>query len=519
MVKQITFADEARKELVLGVQKLTDAVKVTMGPRGRNVLIQKGNNKPYITKDGVSVAQEVFLKNPIQNSAAQLVKEVSGNVAYEAGDGTTTATVLTNAIFKEGVRAVTAGEDPVTLKREMDKVVNEVLVTLKENSRECKTKEEITQVATISANSDINIGNLISEAIESVGIDGTVTVEANTGTVDELTVVEGMQLDGGYMSPHFINNKEKGICEIENPHILVMDMSVTNLSEILHIMEETQASGKPLVIFCEDFESEPLATLVVNKLRGIIDVYPIKVAGFGETKTNLLEDIAISTGSTLASNETGYNLASLSLADLGSATKISIDKDSSIIMSNSSSKQKVQERVDLIKTQIEQTDPGYAQDKLKLRLGRLVGGVAVIKVGAQTEVEMEEKRDRVDDALGATRAAIEEGIVIGGGCALLNASNKLSTDTVGSRIIREALLAPFFQISENAGFNPAVNMRDLTKVEPEIGFNASSGVIENLFESGVIDPLKVTRLALVNANSVASMLLTTECTINDMKED
>jgi len=525
-MKDITFKDEARQKLVQGVEKLTDAVKVTMGPRGRNVLIQRGIQKPFITKDGVTVAQEIFLKDPVQNMAAQLVKEVSGNVAYEAGDGTTTATVLTNSIFKEGMKYVIAGAHPVALKKSIDESVKEIISELKKNSKEITNEIEVQQIATISANGDEDIGEMISNAIKEVGVDGSVTVDEGTGTSDVLEIVDGMKIDRGYISSHFINNKEKGNCEIINPYVLSMDSKISNLGEILHILEQVQQEKRPLVIFCDDVDSEPLSTIIVNKLRGIIDLYPVKAPGFGEGKENTLLDIAVSTGGEFISKDGAYPLISIGLSELGEAEKIIIDKDSTVIIGGKGSEEKIKEHVALIKKQIEQTDPGHKQDKLKERVSKFSGGVAVIKVGAMTEVEMIERRDRIEDAIGSTKAAIEEGIVIGGGCALAHASKILKEEfsgkenDMGISIIKKAILAPLHCISENSGLNSGIVENTVIGYDDvNIGFNARTETYENLFDSGVIDPLKVTRLALENAASVAGMLLTTECTINETKED
>jgi chaperonin GroEL len=525
MAKEITFSDVARNRLFDGVKQLADAVKVTMGPRGRNVLIQKSFGAPSITKDGVSVAKEIELGDNINNMGAQLVKEVASKTADEAGDGTTTATVLAYSIFKEGLRNITAGANPIEVKRGMDKASAEIVKELKEISKEVKGKKEIAQVATISANSDKNIGDLIAEAMDKVGKDGVITVEEAKGIQDELDVVEGMQFDRGYLSPYFVTDSEKMEVVMENPYILLFDKKVSNLKELLPVLEEIQKTGRGLLIIAEDVEGEALATLVVNKLRGVLNICAVKAPGFGDRRKAMLEDIAILTGGEVISEELGRTLESTTVADLGQANRVVIDKENTVIVDGAGESANVEARVSQIKSQIAETTSDYDREKLQERLAKLSGGVAVIKVGAASEVEMKERKDRVDDALSATKAAVEEGIVVGGGAALIRATAKFNLDLcgdekIGADIILRAIKAPMKQIAENAGFDAGVVVN---KVESEsneaIGFNASTGEYVDMFEAGIIDPLKVERVALQNAVSVASLLLTTEATISDIKDE
>jgi len=522
MAKDIHFSDEARNALATGVQKLTDAVKVTMGPRGRNVLIQKSFGSPQITKDGVSVAREVELEDPLENMGAQLVKEVSSNTADEAGDGTTTATILANAIFSEGLRNITAGANPVEVKRGMDKATDEILENLKGMSRVIEGKKEIAQVASISANSDTAIGDMIAEAMEKVGKDGVITVEEAKGINDELDVVEGMQFDRGYLSPYFITNSEKMIAEIENPYILLFDQKISNLKDLLPVLEEVQKTSRPFLIIAEDVEGEALATLVVNKLRGILNISAVKAPGFGDRRKAMLQDIAILTGGTVIAEEIGRTLESATLADLGQASRVVIDKDNTTIVNGVGEKAAVEARISEIKTQIDATTSDYDKEKLQERLAKLSGGVAVIKVGAATETEMKEKKDRVDDALSATKAAVEEGIVIGGGAALIRAAQKVSIELegdqkIGCEIILRAVTAPVKQIAGNAGYDAGVVVNAIKEnSDANIGFNAATGEYVDMFKEGIIDPLKVERVALTNATSVSSLLLTTEATIHEI---
>ncbi|WP_314978465.1 chaperonin GroEL [Campylobacter rectus] len=525
MAKEIFFSDEARNRLYEGVRKLNDAVKVTMGPRGRNVLVQKSFGAPAITKDGVSVAKEIELKDALENMGAGLVKEVASKTNDEAGDGTTTATVLAHSIFKEGLRNITAGANPVEVKRGMDKQAAAIIAELKNLSRKVTDKKEIAQVATISANSDSAIGGLIADAMEKVGKDGVITVEEAKSIQDELNVVEGMQFDRGYLSPYFITNAEKMQVELQSPYILLFDKKITNLKDLLPVLEQIQKTGKPLLIIAEDIEGEALATLVVNKLRGVLNISAVKAPGFGDRRKAMLEDIAILTGGEVVSEELGRTLESATLSDLGQASSVIIDKDNTTIVNGAGEKSAIDARIIQIKAQIAETTSDYDKEKLQERLAKLSGGVAVIKVGAATETEMKEKKDRVDDALSATKAAVEEGIVIGGGAAFIKAGAKVDLnlngdEAIGADIVRRALTAPLRQIAENAGFDAGVvaNSVSVSK-DDNYGFNAATGEYVDMFKAGIIDPVKVERIALQNAVSVASLLLTTEATISELKED
>ncbi len=525
MAKEIIFSDNARNKLYSGVEKLADAVKVTMGPRGRNVLLQKSFGAPTITKDGVSVAREIELADTLENMGAQLVKEVASKTADEAGDGTTTATVLAHSIFKEGLRNVTAGANPISLKRGMDKATEAILVELKKASKVVANKTEIEQVATISANSDSAIGKMIAEAMEKVGKDGVITVEEAKGISDELDVVEGMQFDRGYLSPYFVTNPEKMTTEFNNPFILLYDKKISSLKELLPILEGVNKSGRPLLIIAEDVDGEALATLVVNRLRGALQIAAVKAPGFGDRRKAMIEDIAVLTGATVVSEEMGMKLETTDLSALGVASKVVIDKDNTTIVDGNGSKDSVIARVNQIKAEIANTTSDYDREKLQERLAKLSGGVAVIKVGAATETEMKEKKDRVDDALSATRAAVEEGIVIGGGAALIRAAAKVKLDLcgdeqIGANIVLRAIKAPLKQIALNAGFDAGVVANEVEKSPNEnIGFNAATGEYVDMFEAGIVDPAKVERVAMQNAVSVASLLLTTEATVTEIKED
>ncbi|WP_294951983.1 chaperonin GroEL [Sulfurovum sp.] len=525
MAKEIFFSDKARNGLYEGVTKLANAVKVTMGPRGRNVLIQKSFGAPHITKDGVSVAREIELEDTLENMGAQLVKEVASNTADEAGDGTTTATVLAHSIFKEGLRNITAGANPIEVKRGMDKASAAIIDELKKVSKEVKDKKEIAQVATISANSDETIGNLIAEAMEKVGKDGVITVEEAKGINDDLEVVEGMQFDRGYLSPYFVTNTEKMTCEMENPLLLITDGKITSLKDLVPILEQIQQSGRPLLIIADDLEGEALATLVLNRLKGVLNIAAVKAPGFGDRKKEMLKDIAILTGANVITEELGLSLDKATLNDLGQAARVVIDKDNTVIVDGKGDSTAVEARVAEIKVQVENTTSEYDKEKLQERLAKLSGGVAVIKVGAATETEMKEKKDRVDDALSATKAAVDEGIVIGGGAALAKASKAVKLDlsddeAVGADIILRAVYAPMKQIAENAGFDAGVVADKIANNDDvNLGFNAATGEYVNMLEAGIIDPLKVARVALQNATSVASLLLTTEATVSDIKEN
>ncbi len=525
MAKEIYYSDKARNALYEGVRKLNDAVKVTMGPRGRNVLLQKSFGAPSITKDGVSVAKEIELADTIENMGAQLVKEVASKTADEAGDGTTTATVLAHAIFKEGLRNITAGANPVEVKRGMDKVAEVIMNELKNEAKKVQDKKEIAQVATISANSDPVIGSLIAEAMDKVGKDGVITVEEAKGINDELDVVEGMQFDRGYLSPYFATNTEKMETVLENPYILLYDKKISNLKDLLPVLEQVQKSGKPLLIIAEDIEGEALATLVVNKLRGVLNIAAVKAPGFGDRRKAMLEDIAILTGGEVISEELGRTLESATMDDLGVASSIVIDKDNTTVVNGAGDKEKIEARIGQIKAQIAETTSDYDKEKLQERLAKLSGGVAVIKVGAATETEMKEKKDRVDDALSATKAAVEEGIVIGGGAALLYAGSQVKLElegdeAIGADIVNRAISAPLKQIVINAGYDAGVvTNKVLENKDKNIGFDASTGEYVDMFEAGIVDPVKVERVALKNAISVASLLLTTEATVSDIKEE
>lgn len=525
MAKEIKFSDVARNKLYEGIKQLNDAVKVTMGPRGRNVLIQKSFGTPTITKDGVSVAKEIELADPIANMGAQLVKDVASKTADVAGDGTTTATVLAYSIFKEGLRNITAGASPIGVKRGMDKAAEAIIEQLKKGSKKVGGKAEIAQVATISANSDDKIGSLIAEAMEKVGKDGVITVEEAKGINDELSVVEGMQFDRGYLSPYFVTNADKMNIQLENAYLLLTDKKISSMKDILPLLEATMKSSKPLLIIAEDIEGEALTTLVVNKLRGVLNVAAVKAPGFGDRRKEMLKDIAILTGGQVISDEIGKSLESAELSDLGQAARIVIDKDNTTIVDGKGKSADVKDRVAQIRTQIAETTSDYDKEKLQERLAKLSGGVAVIKVGAASEVEMKEKKDRVDDALSATKAAVEEGIVAGGGVALIRAAQKVNlkltgNELVGYEIIKRAIKAPLAQIVANAGFDPGVVVHKIEEAkEDHYGFDASTGEYKGMFANGIIDPLKVTRVALQNAVSVSSLLLTTEATINEIKED
>jgi len=525
MAKEIIFSDTARNALARGVEKLTDAVKVTMGPRGRNVLIMKSYGAPILTKDGVSVAREVELKDKLEDMGAQLVKEVASNTADEAGDGTTTATVLANAIFSEGLRNITAGANPVEVKRGMDKACAEILENLKDSAKEVNGKQDIAQVATISANSDTAIGDMIAEAMDRVGQDGVITVEEAKGISDELDVVEGMQFDRGYLSPYFITNPEKMVAEIENPWILLCDSKISSLKDLLPVLEQVQKTSRPLLIIAEDVEGEALSTLVVNKLRGVLNISAVKAPGFGDRRKAMLADIAVLTHGTVISEETGHTLEGATIEMLGQAARVVIDKDNTVIVDGAGAEADVKSRIAEIKVQIETTSSEYDKEKLQERLAKLSGGVAVIKVGAATETEMKEKKDRVDDALSATKAAVEEGIIIGGGAALVRAASKVSIkldgdQKIGAEIILRAISAPMKQIAANAGFDTGVVVNTVETADSDtIGFNAANGEYVDMFKAGIIDPLKVARIALTNATSVASMLLTTEAAIYEIPEE
>jgi chaperonin GroEL len=526
MAKEITFDTSARDRLKKGVDQLANAVKVTLGPKGRNVILDKKFGAPAITKDGVSVAKEIELKDPIENMGAQLVKEVASKTADAAGDGTTTATVLTQAIFAHGIKNVAAGANPMDLKRGIDKAVTAIVENLKKQSKNIKGSQEIEQVATISANSDHEIGKMIAQAMEKVGKDGVITVEEAKGTETEVKTVEGMQFDRGYLSPYFVTNTEKMEADLDHPYILIYDKKISSMKELLPILEATAQTGKPLVIIAEEVEGEALATLVVNKIRGALRVAAVKAPGFGDRRKAMLEDIAILTGGKVISEETGMKLEDAKIEYLGRAEKVNIDKDNTTIVNGAGKKNEITGRVAQIKAQIDSTTSDYDKEKLQERLAKLSGGVAILYIGAATEVEMKEKKDRVDDALHATRAAVQEGIIPGGGVAYIRAIEALKTVEVdnddqatGVNIIRLALEAPLRVIAENAGQEGSVIVNKVREGKKDYGYNASENKFEEFFAAGIIDPTKVARLALENAASIASLLLTTEAVVSEIPEE
>jgi chaperonin GroEL len=527
MAKEITFDTSAREKLKAGVDAMANAVKVTLGPKGRNVVIDKKFGAPQITKDGVTVAKEIELADPIENMGAQMLKEVASKTADIAGDGTTTATVLAQAIVTSGLKNVASGANPMDLKRGIDKAVNAIVLELKKISQTVGSdNDKIKQVATISANSDETIGSLISDAMKKVGIEGVITVEEAKGTETEVKTVEGMQFDRGYLSPYFVTNAEAMEADLENAFILIYDKKISSMKELLPILEKSAQTGRPLLIIAEDVDGEALATLVVNKIRGALKVAAVKAPGFGDRRKAMLQDIAILTGGQVISEETGLKLENATLEDLGRAEKITIDKDNTTIVNGTGSKEAIQSRIGEIKAQIDKTTSDYDREKLQERLAKLAGGVAVLYIGAATEVEMKEKKDRVDDALHATRAAVEEGIVPGGGVALIRASKALDKlkganedEQTGIAIIARSIEEPLRQIVANAGGEGAVIVNKVREGKDDFGYNARTEVYENLIAAGVIDPTKVVRVALENAASIAGMLLTTECVISDIKEE
>ena len=525
MAKQIYFNTKSRENLRKGVDILANAVKVTLGPKGRNVILDKKFGAPTITKDGVTVAKEIELKDPVENIGAQLVKEVASKTADDAGDGTTTATILAQAIFNNGIKNVAAGANPMDLKRGVDKAVKCVVADLKSQSKEIKDASEIAQIATVSANNDRDIGNMVADAMDKVGRDGVITVEEAKSTETEVKTVEGMQFDRGYLSPYFVTNSDKMEVELEKPYILIYDKKISAMKELLPVLELISQSGKPLLIIAEDIEGEALATIVVNKIRGALKVAAVKAPGFGDRRKAMLEDLAILTGGTVISEERGYKLESATIDYLGTANKINIDKDNTTIISGAGKKSDINARVNQIKKQIENTTSEYDKEKLQERLAKLSGGVAILYVGAATEVEMKEKKDRVDDALHATRAAVQEGIVAGGGIAFIRAINsldKLDLDNedqnTGVIIVKTALESPIRTIVENSGGEGSVVIQKVKENKNDFGYNAATDTYESMFAAGIIDPTKVTRLALENAASIASLLITTECVIVDEPE-
>jgi chaperonin GroEL len=525
MAKQITYGDESRQSILRGVNRLADAVKVTLGPKGRNVVLDKKFGSPVITKDGVTVAKEIELKEPLENMGAQMVREVASKTSDVAGDGTTTATVLAQAIYREGMKNVTAGANPMELKRGIDRAVATVIEELKRISKPVKGKM-IAQVGTISANNDETIGTIIAEAMEKVGKDGVITVEEARTMETSLDVVEGMQFDRGYLSPYFVTDPERMEVVLENPLVLIHEKKISNMKDLLPVLEQVARAGKPLVIIAEEVEGEALATLVVNKLRGTLQVAAVKAPGYGDRRKAMLEDIAILTGGKAITEDLGIKLENLKMDDLGKAKKITIDKDNTTIVEGSGKSKDIEGRVKQIRTQVEETTSDYDREKLQERLAKLVGGVAVIKVGAATETEMKEKKARVEDAMHATKAAVEEGIVPGGGVALLRAISAVEKikaegdEAVGISIVRRALEEPLRQIAANAGYEGAVVVSKVREAKgAEDGFNAQTDKYENLVDAGVIDPTKVVRSALQNAASIASLLLTTEALVSEIPED
>jgi chaperonin GroEL len=526
MAKNIFFDTDAREKLKRGVDALADAVKVTLGPKGRNVILDKKFGAPTVTKDGVTVAKDIELKDPIENMGAQLVKEVASKTADSAGDGTTTATVLTQAIYNAGIKNVAAGANPMDLKRGIDKAVQAVVENLKKQSKKISGSNEIQQVATISANNDKEIGKMIADAMEKVGKDGVITVEEAKGTETEVKTVEGMQFDRGYLSPYFVTNAEKMEAELESPYILIYDKKISSMKELLPILEQVAQTGRPLLIIAEDIDGEALATIVVNKIRGALKVAAVKAPGFGDRRKAMLEDIAALTGGTVISEEGGYKLDNATIDLLGTAEKIHIDKDNTTIVNGSGKKEDIKKRINQIKAQVENTTSDYDKEKLQERLAKLSGGVAILYIGAATEVEMKEKKDRVDDALHATRAAVEEGIVPGGGVALIRAAlvlDKLKGENedqnTGIAIIKIAIESPLRTIVANAGLEASVIVQKVKEGKDDFGYNAREDKYENMVAAGIIDPTKVTRLALENAASIAALLLTTECVVADMPEE
>ncbi len=526
MAKEILFDVSARDKLKKGVDTLAEAVKVTLGPKGRNVILDKKFGAPTVTKDGVSVAKEIELEEPVENMGAQLVKEVASKTADDAGDGTTTATVLAQSIFAHGIKNVAAGANPMDLKRGIDKAVQAVVENLRKQSKKIKESSEIAQVATISANNDSEVGEMIANAMDKVGRDGVITVEEAKGTETEVKTVEGMQFDRGYLSPYFVTNADKMEAELENPFILIYDKKISAMKELLPILEAAAQTGKPLLIIAEDVDGEALATLVVNKIRGALKIAAVKAPGFGDRRKAMLEDIAILTGGTVISEERGYKLENATLDYLGTAEKINIDKDNTTIVNGAGKKADIDARINQIKAQIEATTSDYDREKLQERLAKLSGGVAILYIGAATEVEMKEKKDRVDDALHATRAAVQEGVVAGGGVALIRAIEALKNLDVenddqetGVNIVRMALESPLRTIVENAGMEGSVVVQKVREGKKDFGFNARNNEYMNMIAAGVIDPTKVTRLALENAASIAGLLLTTEAVVADIPEE
>ncbi|MDA8053314.1 MAG: chaperonin GroEL [Deltaproteobacteria bacterium] len=526
MAKELKFSSEARAEILAGVNVLADAVKVTLGPKGRNVVIEKSFGSPTITKDGVTVAKEIELSNRFQNMGAQMVKEVASKTSDTAGDGTTTATVLAQAIYREGVKLVTAGASPISVKRGIDKAVESIVKELKVISKPIQDQKEIAQVGTISANNDETIGSIIAEAMDKVGKEGVITVEEAKSMETTLEVVEGMQFDRGYLSPYFVTDSERMECVLDDPYILINEKKISAMKDLLPILEQIAKAGRPFIIIAEEVEGEALATLVVNKLRGTLNCCAVKAPGFGDRRKAMLEDIAVLTGGQVISEDIGVKLESITLKDLGRAKRITVDKDNTTVIDGGGSKADIEKRVKQIRAQVEESTSDYDKEKLQERLAKLIGGVAVINVGAATETEMKEKKARVEDALHATRAAVEEGIVPGGGVALLRASKVIDKlkgadhdEDAGIKIIKRAIQEPLRMISENAGVEGSIVIEKVLNNEGAFGYNAAKDVYEDLIKAGIIDPTKVERTALQNAASVASLMLTTEAMIADKPEE
>ena len=524
--KDVRFGDDVRQKMVKGVNTLANAVKVTMGPKGKNVVLERSFGAPTITKDGVSVAKEIELEEKFENMGAQMVKEVASKTSDSAGDGTTTATVLAQAIIREGMKSVAAGMNPMDLKRGVDKAVEGAVAELHKLSKPCNTSKEIAQVGSISANSDTSVGQIIADAMDKVGKEGVITVEDGSGLTNELDVVEGMQFDRGYLSPYFINNNDRQIALLEDPFILLHDKKISNIKDLLPVLEQVAKASKPLLIIAEEIEGEALATLVVNNIRGIIKAVAVKAPGFGDRRKAMLEDIAILTGGTVISDEVGLTLENIKIEDLGQAKKIEVGKENTIIIDGAGSQDNIKSRIGQIKTQIDESTSDYDKEKLQERVAKLAGGVAVIKVGATTEIEMKEKKARVEDALHSTRAAVEEGIVPGGGVALIrvkNAIQKIKGDNAdqeaGINIVLRAIEDPLRQIVSNAGIESSVVVNNVAEGKGNYGFNAANETYGDLVEMGVLDPTKVTRSALQNAASIAGLMLTTECMIADQPKD
>ena len=524
--KDVRFGDEVRQKMITGVNILANAVKVTLGPKGRNVVLERSFGAPTITKDGVSVAKEIELKDKFENMGAQMVKEVASKTSDIAGDGTTTATVLAQAIIREGMKSVAAGMNPMDLKRGIDKAVEAGVAELKKLSKPCTTSKEIAQVGSISANSDHSIGQIIADAMDKVGKEGVITVEDGSGLTNELDVVEGMQFDRGYLSPYFINNADRQIALLENPFILLHDKKISNIRDLLPALEQVAKSSRPLLIVAEDIEGEALATLVVNNIRGILKTVAVKAPGFGDRRKAMLEDIAILTGATVISDEVGLKLETIKIEDLGQAKRIEVGRENTIIIDGAANEKNIKSRIAQIKTQIEEATSDYDKEKLQERVAKLAGGVAVIKVGATTEIEMKEKKARVEDALHATRAAVEEGIVAGGGVALIRARDAIAKvkgenadQEAGVRIVLRAVEEPLRQIVANAGVEPSVVVNNVVAGKGNYGFNAANETYGDMVEMGVLDPTKVTRSALQHAASVAGLMLTTDCMIADLPKD